>query len=203
MVTATSATGTCHGPDHLVAADHAADGAIADGNQEGLVGHRRETQQAIGGFAQIDARQRQRRPAAASRGARRATSSAPCLATPRAACPPGACRCCLSSSTSTPVSSISPITANGQRSRRQMAAKSVEPRRIDDAARSAPATRCTTVPSATCRARRSESRARSMTRAATRRVRHGLGHGVRQAAGAHVVNQQNGIVRPARRSNGR
>ena len=77
---------------HLVAADHAADGAIADRNQEGLVGHRRETQQAIGGFAQVELVGRRTQPAAASRDARRAASSAPCLTTLRAADPPGACR---------------------------------------------------------------------------------------------------------------
>ncbi len=53
------------GPHHLVAADHAADGAIADRNQEGLVGHRRETQQPIRGFAQVELRGRRTPPAAA------------------------------------------------------------------------------------------------------------------------------------------
>ncbi len=32
---------------HLVAADQAADGAVADGDQEGLVGHRRQAQQPV------------------------------------------------------------------------------------------------------------------------------------------------------------
>ena len=116
---------------HLVAADHAADGAIADGNQEGLVGHRRETQHAIGGFAQVDVGERRAAPAAASRAARRAASSAPCLTTLRAACRPGACRSCWSSSTSTPVPSISPITANGQRSRRADRREVFELRGVD------------------------------------------------------------------------
>jgi hypothetical protein len=49
------------GPHHLVAADHAAHRAIADGNEEGLVGHGREAQQAISRVAQVDAGQRQRR----------------------------------------------------------------------------------------------------------------------------------------------
>jgi hypothetical protein len=49
-VTATSAHGYLPGADHLVARGQAADAAIADGDQEGLVGHRRQTQHAIGGF---------------------------------------------------------------------------------------------------------------------------------------------------------
>ncbi len=35
------------GAHHLVAADHSADGAVADGDQEGLVGNRRQTEQSI------------------------------------------------------------------------------------------------------------------------------------------------------------
>jgi hypothetical protein len=47
--------------DHLVAADHAADRAIANRNQEGLVGYRRKFQQTIRGFAHVDACKHQRR----------------------------------------------------------------------------------------------------------------------------------------------
>jgi hypothetical protein len=44
------------GPDHLVAGGQAADAAVADADQESLVGHRRQTQHAIGGFLQIQRR---------------------------------------------------------------------------------------------------------------------------------------------------
>ena len=50
-VTATSATGTCHGPDHLVARAQPADGAVADRDQERLVGDGRELQHAVRGVA--------------------------------------------------------------------------------------------------------------------------------------------------------
>ena len=42
--------------DQLVAADQAADVAIADGDEKGLVGHRRETQHAIQRLAQLERR---------------------------------------------------------------------------------------------------------------------------------------------------
>ena len=44
------------GPDHLVARDHAADRTVADGDEEGLVGHRREPQHAAQRLARVDAR---------------------------------------------------------------------------------------------------------------------------------------------------
>ena len=40
--------------DHLVAGGHAADGTVADGDQEGLVGDGRQTHQAIGGILEFD-----------------------------------------------------------------------------------------------------------------------------------------------------
>ena len=44
------------GADELVAADEAADGAVADGDEESLVRDGRQAQHAIGRLAQIDAR---------------------------------------------------------------------------------------------------------------------------------------------------
>ena len=46
--------------DHLVAAGEPAHGAIADGDEEGLVGHGGVAQHAVGGFGQVDAGQVQR-----------------------------------------------------------------------------------------------------------------------------------------------
>ena len=45
------------GPHHLIAADQAADGAVADRDQECFVGHRWEAQHSICRLAQVDALQ--------------------------------------------------------------------------------------------------------------------------------------------------
>ena len=67
-VTAASATGTCQGPTIWSRADEAVDRAVADGDEEGLVGHGGQAQHARDGLAQVDAARS--RTAAARRGAR-------------------------------------------------------------------------------------------------------------------------------------
>ncbi len=76
----------------LIAADETADGAIADGDEKGLVGHRRQAQHAVRGLAQDQRagvewprRARRRSPPCAS-------GAAACRAAPRAAYRPGRCR---------------------------------------------------------------------------------------------------------------
>ena len=160
---------------HLVAADHAADRAIADRDQEGLVGDRRETQQPIRRVAQIEFVERR---TAACGGVTRRTSRSIFGALPNN----------TSSGRSTGRVAVLPVfehqhagvvdfadhRVRAALARARCAAKSSRLARHRRRARSAPATRCTTAPWATCRARRSESPRRSMTRAATRRVRDRL-----------------------------
>ena len=108
---------------HLVAADHAADRAIADRDQEGLVGDGREAQQAIGRVAQIELsaangslRRRTRRTSRSIFGALpNNTSSGRSTGACRVACLPAPARRCRRFRRS-------PRT--GQRSRCAMALKS-------------------------------------------------------------------------------
>ena len=145
------------GSHHLVAADHAADGAVADGDQERLVGDRRQTQQPI-------ERLGDRRP----RG--REFRSAPCARVRTSRVMRGA----LPSSTSMGISTGVADSSESVTSRRPSAgdlphhgigtalalAQRGEQRHASPGpapARSAPAPRCTRSPSATIRTRRSES----------------------------------------------
>ena len=87
-----------------------------------------------------------------------------------------------------------PVVGRARRSRRRGSARGgTAPRtrraaRPRSRARSAPAPRCTRSRAATCRARRSARRAGRCARRAA--VRDDLGHRVRQAAGADVVDHQ-------------
>ena len=76
------------GTDQLIAADQAADGAIADGDEEGLVGHRRQAQHAIQRLAQIERGAVEAARAARQRCATSRACAAACRAAPRSACPP-------------------------------------------------------------------------------------------------------------------
>ena len=78
--------------DQLIAADETADGAIADGDEKGLVGHRRQAQHAVRGLARDRARRRRSGGARARRSRPCASGAAACRAAPRAACRPGRCR---------------------------------------------------------------------------------------------------------------
>ena len=77
-VTATSATGTCHGPTIGSRAAQSADGAVADRHEERLVGDRRKLQHAVCGGARIDCGEVERQEAGARGAARRASSAAAC-----------------------------------------------------------------------------------------------------------------------------
>ena len=132
------------GADHLVAAGQAANGAVADGDQEGLVGHRGVAQHAVGGFSQVDAGQVQRRghagqTAHVARHARRLARDHVDRHVPRGAlrrrlaggwCPrPG--RPSPSTTRSWRSSVATPTTAYGQRSRRRDGVKAFQVLRQD------------------------------------------------------------------------
>ena len=155
IVTATSLTGTCHGPDHRVATDHPAHRPVADRHQKGLVGDRRQTQEPQRGLAQCRSRGRRSRRRRAAAASRRESCAAACRASCRGACRPEVRRSSGSSTRRRPSPVTSPITANGQRSRSHSAPNAGNcPARPP--VRIAPAIRCTRSRAATFRARRWE-----------------------------------------------
>ncbi len=142
------------GPDQRVAADHAADRAVADRDQEGLVGDRRQPQQPERRIAHVDATAievvaRARQAPHVARHARRLAEQRR-----RAACPPA---CCRTADPRRAASVVGHLADHRERAALALAQRAelppaAPPRR---SARSAPAPRCTRSRAATCRARRS------------------------------------------------
>ena len=88
------AVGDRHLPraDHRVARAEAADRAVADRDQERLVGHRRVEQDAPDGLGEVDARPPRRGAAAGAGASRPASCAAACRGGPAGPCPPACCR---------------------------------------------------------------------------------------------------------------
>ena len=143
-------------PHHLVAADQPAHGAIADGDQEGLVGNRGQTQQSFEGIGDGRALGRKTGDNLGSRlrTSRIMRGGLPSSTSMRHVHRRAMQQRIVDQQPPSPV--ISPTTAKGQRSRSHSAANA---RRSREAARarSAPAPRCTRSPSATVPTRRWES----------------------------------------------
>ena len=179
------------GPDHLIARGQAADGAIADGDEERLVGDGRQAKHAASRLRQVNRLGRERRAPAPRRASPRASCAAACRAARRSADRSGLSPSRLSST------SRRRRRWRGRRPRADSARAPPAPRTSPDGrarspARSVPAPRCTRAPAATARARRWGCRAarrarRGRCRAPAREARS-------KAARADVVDRHDRVA---------
>ena len=208
-VVAQSATGTCQGPTIWSREQRppTVRSPIVIRNVLSATAGARSTRSTAS--AQVDAVESTaaRRRSATSR-TRPASSAAACRAAPAGPCPPACCRRAGRAPRGADPSVVSPTTAKGQRSRSQIARKSVERVRARSPARSAPATRCTTPRAASCPAPRSAPRAgrcgrrgpsRARSRAARSTGRRRRRRGSRESGSPAPSAQQRSITSCARR----
>ena len=174
--------------DHRVATDHAADGAVADGDEESLVGDGGQPEQPERRLAQLHAAAVEVVRRAGQRGARRASFAAACRAAYRSGIVDRRVAEQRGRRTdSSPSSVTSPITAYGQRSRSQNAANS-----SSCAAATIEHVALLRLVAPDLERRHARLVARHLAQldaAAAAAMRDRLRHGVRQAARAHVVDR--------------